>query len=62
MSMNEKDMAFGTQISKDKKRLAEIIDQLKSERRIHISEVDSSQWNQLVRDAEKILMDEKRII
>ena len=60
--MNEKDMEFGTKISKDKKRLAEIIDQLKAERRIHISEVDSSQWNQLVRDAERILMDEKRII
>lgn len=61
MEMSEKDMAFGTQVSKDRKRLGEIIDRLKSERGIDISEVDSSVWTQLVRDAERILMAEKRI-
>ena len=53
---------FGTAVSKRRKRLAEIVDRLTQERKISISEVDSSQWNQLVRDAEAILRSEERMI
>ena len=53
---------FGTAVSKRRKRLAEIVDRLTQERKISISEVDSSQWNQLVRDAEAILRNEERMI
>ena len=53
---------FGTAVSKRRKRLAEIMDSIAVERQIRISEVDSSQWNQLVRDAEAILKSEERLI
>ena len=53
---------FGTVVSKRRKRLAEIMDRIATERQIQISQVDSSQWNQLVRDAEAILKNEERLI
>lgn len=60
--MDEREMAEGTKISKERKRMAELLDQLQKERGVNISEVDSSQWNELVRDAQKILQAEKRQI
>jgi len=60
--MNEREMAQGTKISKERKRLAELLDQLQRERGVNISEVDSSQWNDLVRDAQRLLEAEKRQI
>lgn len=60
--MMENGRDFGTPVSKRRKRLSEIVDRLMLERKISISEVDSSQWNQLIRDAEAILFNEERFI
>jgi len=60
--MDEREMAQGTKISKERKRLAELLDQIQRERGVNISEVDSSQWNDLVRDAQRLLEAEKRQI
>lgn len=57
-----KDYEFSTYISQNKKRLSEIVEQLKKERGIDMNNVDVTVWHQLIRDAEKVLFVERRII
>ena len=59
---NEHLLKLSTQTSKNRKRLAEIVDQLMKERNIKIEHCDVTVWHQLIRDAEAIAFEEKRII
>lgn len=55
------DREAGTHWSHTRKRLSEIVDQLVEERRIDMNSVTVTEWHQLIRDAEKILMVEGRL-
>ena len=50
----EEDLNLSLKESKRKKRIIECLDRLIQERNIRISECDSSQWHQLVLDAERL--------
>lgn len=59
---NELLLKLSTDISKNKKRLSEIVDQLMKERNIKIENCNITVWHQLIRDAEAIAFEEKKII
>jgi hypothetical protein len=50
----DEDLKHSLDESKKKKRIMECLDRLIRERNIRISECDTSQWHQLVLDAERL--------
>ena len=59
---NEHLLKLSTQTSKDRKRLAEIVETLMKQKNIKIQDCDVTEWHKLIHDAEKIMFAERRIV
>lgn len=65
MSEHEKDnmhLEISREVSKNKKKISEIMKRLMEERKIKIENCDIQEWHRLILDAEAILFAEKKMI